>query len=284
MKAMLRTMLILAGTLASLPPSAAGAAAPTDPVQALQAVLDGPQRTPAFKLRDTYRHPLQTLEFFRIRPNMTVVEVLPGGGWYTEILAPYLRDHGKLIEATPALSSSNPFFRRGAASFVAKLSAAPDVYAKVETIAFEPPDYMPLGGPGSADMVVTFLNLHDFIYANVHKEVLDDVLQRFFRSAVQVLKPGGLLGVVEHRARAGATVSDSVPLGRVPQDYVLHQAKRAGLTLVATSEVNANPRDDGTNPVWNLPPMLKLGGQDRDKYLAIGESDNMTVLFTVANE
>lgn len=280
MKAILRTMLILAGTLATLPTRAAT----PDTAQALQAVLDGPQRTPAFKERDKYRHPLETLEFFRLQPDMTVIEVLPGGGWYTEILAPFLRDHGKLIEATPARSSANPFFRRGADAFAAKLAAAPDVYGKVETTAFEPPEYMPLGAPGSADMVVTFLNLHDFVYANVHKEILDDVVQRFLRSAQLVLKPGGLLGVVEHRARAGMPLAESIPLGRVPQDYVIRQAKRAGLELVATSEANANLRDDGSNPVWDLPPMLRLGAQDRGKYLAIGESDDMTLLFTVPKQ
>ena len=284
MKPTIAMLLALAGTVSALPVTASWAAMPPDAEQALQAVLDGPQRTSAFKSRDKYRHPLQTLEFFGIRPDMTVVEVLPGGGWYTEILAPFLRDHGTLIEATPALSSANPFFRRGAAAFAAKLAAAPDVYGKVETTAFEPPDYMPLGAPGSADRVVTFLNLHDFVYANVHKEILDDIVQRFFRSALQVLKPGGRLGVVEHRAKAGMGLSESIPLGRVPQDYVIEQAKRAGLTLVATSEANANKRDDGTNPVWNLPPMLRLGEQDRAKYLEIGESDDMTLLFAAPAE
>ena len=276
-------ILAMAALLSAVPLATSRAATP-DTEQALRAAVDGPQRTPAFRLRDKYRHPLQTLEFFGIRPDMTVVEVLPGGGWYTEILAPFLRDRGKLIEATPALSSANPFFRKGAAAYAAKLSAAPDVYGKVETTAFEPPDYMPLGAPGSADLVVTFLNMHDFVYANVHKEILSDIVQRFFRSALQVLKPGGRLGVVAHRARVGMPLAESLPLGRLPQDYVIQQARRAGLTLVATSEISANPRDDGTNPVWNLPPTLKQGAQDREKYLTIGESDDMTLLFAAPKE
>ncbi len=274
---------VLAAVLLVVPLAAGRAAAP-DTEQALQAVLDGPQRTPAFKQRDKYRHPLQTLEFLGIRPDMTVVEVLPGGGWYTEILAPFLRDHGKLLEATPVVSSANPYYRRTATAFAAKLAAAPDVYGKVGITPFEPPDYMPLGAPGSADMVVTFLNLHDFVYVNVHKEILDDIVQRFFRAALQVLRPGGRLGVVEHRAKAGMGLAESLPLGRLPQDYVIQQARRAGLTLIETSEATANPRDDGSNPVWNLPPMLKLGEQDRSKYLEIGESDNMTLLFAAPKE
>ena len=276
-------VLAVAVALSAMPLVASRAAAP-ETEQALQVAVNGSQRTPAFRLRDKYRHPLQTLEFFGIRPDMTVVEVLPGGGWYTEVLAPFLHDRGNLIEATPPVSSANPYFRKAATAYAAKLAAAPNVYGKVEIMPFEPPDYMPLGAPASADLVVTFLNLHDFVYVNVHKEILDDIVQRFFHSAVQVLRPGGRLGVVAHRARPGMPLVESLPLGRLPQDYVIAQARRAGLTLVATSEISANPRDDGTTPVWNLPPMLKQGTLNRDKYQATGEADDMTLLFAAPKE
>lgn len=284
MKWLIGMMLGLAGMAAGLQPSASWAETPPDTEQALQAEIDGPQRTPAYRLRDTYRHPLQTLDFFGIRPDMTVIEVLPGGGWYTEILAPFLRDHGSLVEATPAVSSANPFLRKGAEAYAKKLAASPDIYGKVTTTPFEPPEYMPLGAPGSAGMVVTFLNLHDFVYFNVHNTVSNAVIDRFFQSAIQVLKPGGLLGVVAHRARAGDRIANSIVLGRVPQDYAIREARKAGFTLAASSEINANPRDDHSFPVWYLPPTLKLGDQDRAKYTAIGESDDMMLLFAKPKE
>jgi len=272
------TVLVLAGLAAALPETSR--AETTSAIeQVLQTDINGSQRTPSFKLRDAYRHPQQTLEFFGIRPDMKVIEVLPGGGWYTEILAPFLRDYGTLYEATPATSSTNPMFRKGAESYLKKLAASPDVYGKVATTPFEPPEYMALGAPGSADMVLTFLNMHDLVYTNVHKEVSDDVMDRFFQSAFQVLKPGGVIGIVEHRARTGQSVSDSIALGRVPQDYLIREAQKAGFKLTGTSEVAANPKDDGNYPVWYLLPTLKLGEQDRAKYTAIGESDDMTLRF-----
>lgn len=276
------TALVLAGLAAVLPKTSQ--AETTQVVeQVLQTDINGLQRTPSFKLRDAYRHPLQTLEFFGIRPDMRVIEVLPGGGWYTEILAPFLRDHGTLCEATPATSSVNPMFRKGAEAYLKKLAASPDVYGKVKTMPFEPPEYLALGAPGSADMVLTFLNMHDLVYTNVHKEVSDDVMDRFFQSAFQVLKPGGVIGIVEHRARAGQSVSNGIALGRVPQNYLIREAQKAGFRLTGTSEVAANPKDDGNYPVWYLPPTLKLGEQDRAKYTAVGESDDMTLRFAKPN-
>ncbi|WP_350357439.1 methyltransferase [Paraburkholderia fungorum] len=279
MKVKLNTSLTLAALTASTLMTPALAESPKNADQTLTAVIDGAQRTPAFRQRDKYRHPLATLEFFGIRPDMTVVEVLPGAGWYTEILAPFLKTRGQLIEATPPTTSVNPFFRKMAGMYGKKLLGNPQAYGKVAMTAFEPPEYMPLGGPESADMVVTFLNLHDFVYSNAHNETTDAVMQRFFLSAYQVLKPGGVLGIVEHRARAGETVADAIAKGRVPQDYAIREARQAGFELAGTSEVNANPKDDGSDPVWYLPPTLKLGDKDRQKYLAIGESDDMTLRF-----
>ncbi|CAB3724138.1 hypothetical protein LMG22037_05024 [Paraburkholderia phenoliruptrix] len=278
-KAAFRTVAASVMLVVSLPPATAGTTIPKDPGQALESAIEGPQRTPAFKLRDKYRHPRQTLQFLGIRPDMTVIEVLPGSGWYTEILAPFLREHGRLIEAAPPVTSANPFYRKMGSAYGQKLAGNPGVFGKVETTPYEPPGYMPLGGPASADLVVTFLNLHDFVYLNAHHETTDAVMQSFFRAAYQVLKPGGVLGVVEHRASAGGDVAGAALNGRVPQAYAVDQALQAGFTLSGTSEVNANPKDDGSVPVWYLPPTLKLGDKDREKYLAIGESDDMTLRF-----
>ncbi|OYV28642.1 MAG: hypothetical protein B7Z81_15620 [Acidocella sp. 20-61-6] len=258
---------------------AASASTPEAVQNALQQAIDGPQRTPAYAKRDRYRHPLQTLEFFGIRPDMTVVEVLPGGGWYTEILAPFLRDRGRLIEAMPPISSPNPFSLKMAIKYKAKLDADPAVYGRVTMEPFEPPSSMDLGAPDSVDMIVTFRNIHDLMYANVHGDVSDEIALRFFRSAYRALKPGGILGVVAHRAPASMPVAKSFKLGRLPQDYVVSLAERAGFRLAGTSEINANPKDPGTVPVWYLPPMLSQDQKDHARYEAIGEGDNMTLRF-----
>ena len=272
-------LLFLPICVVALHVGAAFADTPAAVQDALQKAIAGPQRTPAYVKRDRYRHPLQTLEFFGIRPDMTVVEVLPGAGWYTEILAPFLRDHGHLIEATSPVSSPNPFARRMAAKYKAKLDAAPAVYGRVTMEPFEPPSYMGLGPPDSVDMIVTFRNIHDFMYANVHGDVSDAVALRFFRSAYRALKPGGILGVDAHRAPADMPITESFKLGRLPQKYVVSLAERAGFRLAGTSEIHANPKDTGTVPVWYLPPMLSGDQKDRARYEAIGEGDDMTLRF-----
>jgi predicted methyltransferase len=245
----------------------------------LSSAIAGPQRSPEHKARDQYRHPQQTLNFFDVKPNMRVVEVLPGAGWYTEILAPYLYDKGHLIEATFPSISPNPFFRKMAARFHQKLSANPEVYGHVRLEPFAPPDYMPLGAPGSVDRVLTFRNIHDLIFVNVHHETTDIILQQFLHQAYQVLKPGGILGIVSHRAALGMSVAKSSQLGRVPEAYLVHEARKAGFVMAGRSEINANPRDNHKRPVWVLPPSLRLKDQDRTKYLKIGEADNMTLKF-----
>lgn len=275
----IRLLLVLPLCIAALHVAAASASAPQAVQEALQKAIHGPQRTPAYAQRDRYRHPFQTLEFFGMRPDMTVVEVLPGAGWYTEILAPFLRGRGHLIEATPPVSSPNRFSRKMAAKYKAKLGADPAVYGRVAMEPFEPPSYMGLGAPDSVDMIVTFRNIHDFMYANVHGDVSDAITLRFFRSAYRALKPGGILGVVAHRAPAGMPITKTFKLGRLPQDYVVSLAERAGFRLAGTSEINANPKDPGTIPVWYLPPMLVQGQRDRARYKAIGEGDNMTLRF-----
>jgi len=267
-------------TTLALPQMSKGAeesAAPSGVRAALEAAVAGSWRTPAFRERDHWRHPVQTLEFFGIRPDMTVIEVIPGGGWYTEILAPFLRDHGQLIEAGFPKQSENPFLRRMAKRFDAKLAAKPEIYGKVRLIPFEPPEYMPLGPPGSADMILTFRNMHDLIFGNVHGEVTDEVMQRFFHEAYLTLKPGGVLGVVAHRAKAGEPASKSYTKGRLPQAFVIAEARRAGFELAASSEINANPKDNGEYSVWYLPPSLRKGR--KEPYVSIGEADNMTLRF-----
>jgi predicted methyltransferase len=244
---------------------------------ALEAAVGGSWRTPAFRERDRWRHPVQTLEFFGIRPDMTVVEVIPGGGWYTEILAPFLRDHGQLVEASFPKQSENPFIRRMAKRFEAKLAAKPEIYGKVRLTPFEAPVYMPLGPPGTADMILTFRNMHDLLFGNVHGEVTDEVMQRFFREAYLTLKPGGVLGVVAHRAKAGAPAYKTYTKGRLPQAFVVAEARRAGFELAASSEINANPKDNHEYSVWFLSPSLRKG--KKEPYVSIGEADNMTLRF-----
>lgn len=276
----MKSSLACIGLLCILPAlaSAAPTATPPSVVHELEAAINGPQRTPAYEARDKYRHPEKTLEFFGIRPDMRVVEVIPGGGWYTEILAPFLRDHGELIEATTPVSDPQPFARRMAERYANKLAADPAVYGRVRLEPFELPAYMHLGAPDSADMVVTFRNMHDLIFANVHGVVTDQLLQEFVRAAYRVLKPGGILGIVAHRADPGTPVGRSHMMERLPQAYVIHEVEMAGFRLAGTSEVNANPKDPRTFPVMFLPPD-SMAKQDRAKYEAIGEADNMTLKF-----
>jgi len=274
-----RFLFLLPLCIAALHVGAAFAGTTQATQNALQKAISGPQRTPSNVKRDSYRHPLQALGFFGMRPDMTVVEVLPGGGWYTEILAPFLRDQGHLIEAAPPISSPNPFSRKIAVKYKAKLDADPAVYGRVTMGAFEPPSYMDLGSPDSVDMIVTFRNMHDFMYANIHGNVSDVIALRFFRSAYRTLKPGGILGVVAHRAPASVPITKCFKLGRLPQKYMVSLAERAGFRLAGASDINANAKDPGTFPVWYLPPTLAGGEKDRAHYEAIGEGDNMTLRF-----
>lgn len=256
----------------------AGAAAGAPPVtpdpgtdQAISQALKGSWRDPANAARDSYRHPKETLEFFGLMPNMTVVELWPGGGWYTEILAPVLRDHGQLVAASVPQRGS--YESDTAVKYAAKLAANPTVYSKVKVINFLPPKQMDLGSDGSADMVVTFRNLHNWQGAGGIGQV--------FQSAFKVLKHGGVLGIEEHRAAAGKTVDETFESGYMPVDYVIQEAEKAGFKLAGQSEVNANPKDtkDYARGVWTLPPTYRLGDRDREKYAAIGESDRMTLKF-----
>jgi predicted methyltransferase len=261
-------------TVTALLLSAQGApaqAASSDVDQALQAAAHGSWRSAKNVARDKYRHPVQTLEFFGIKPDDTVVEVLPGGGWYTEILAPFLKDHGTLIEAEAPVAGTTGFAHEGAVRYNQKLASNP-VFSKVQLTPFELPDYMWLGAPNTADMVVTFRNVHDMVFEDVHGINSDTDLQHFLRAAYTVLKPGGVLGIEEHRAAPDMPMDQAFKLSRVNENYLIQEGEKAGFKLGGTSEVNANPKDDRKSDVFDFPP-------EGTKYLALGEADNMVVKF-----
>ena len=242
-------------------------------LDAIDQVLAGEHRSPGNRARDVYRHPKETLQFFGVRPDMHVVEVWPGGGWYTEVLAPLLRERGKYYAAHYHVDdNTHRFYRNAQRQFVEKLAKRPDLYDRVVVTGLLPP-YVALAPRDSVDVVLTFRNAHNWTEQNYDQEM--------FNAFFAALKPGGILGVVEHRANEGTSKRDMVRSGYMTESYVIDLARKAGLTLAARSEVNANPKDSKDHPrgVWTLPPTLRLGDQDRDKYLAIGESDRMTLKF-----
>lgn len=257
--------LILAALLAS---GLAGTAAHAD--DALKAAIAGSHRSPANVARDAYRHPYETLTFFGIKPNMTVVELVPEGGWYTEILAPYLRDKGKLIGAGQPVDTD-----RYGKMFKKKLDSNPAVYDKVGIAVFNPPSQYDIAKPGSVDMVLTFRNVHNWV------ELGDDNVKLAFKKIYEALKPGGVLGVTDHRLPESKPQDPKAQSGYVHESYVIKMAESAGFKLAGKSEINANPKDtaDHNKGVWALPPTLANRDVDRDKYLAIGESDRMTLKF-----
>jgi predicted methyltransferase len=247
----------------------AGPIATGDTSAMLKEAVAGAWRSPENKARDQYRHPVQTLEFFGIKPDMTVIELAPGGGWYTEILAPFLYAHGHLVEATPPGRGNAP------SHFEQKLKADPKVYGHVaKVLPFAPPEHVDMGPDGSADMVLTFRNTHDWL--NRSPETLDAV----FKAAYKVLKPGGVFGVTDHRAKPFANATESSKnLHRIPEDYMIEAGLRAGFRLAGASEINANPKDPEDINVHRLPPDLAGPESEHAKMKAIGESDRMTLKF-----
>ncbi len=238
---------------------------------ALQAAIAGPQRSAANRARDAARHPYETLRFFGLRPTQSVIELAPGGGWYTEILAPYLRAAGRLYAAGEAADDPDEYRRRSRQNFDAKLAREPGLYDRVAVgLLPRKPAFTDIAPPGGADLVLTFRNVHNWIEVG-H---LDDTL----RACAAVLKPGGVLGVEEHRAPPGSSLAWIQKNGYVTEDLMVERARVAGLELAARSEVNANPRDskDHPNGVWSLPPTLRGGDADRARFVAIGESDRFT--------
>ena len=238
--------------------------------------MNGAHRAPGHAARNPYRHPKETLTFFRLKPSMTVVEIWPSGGWYTEILAPVLRDRGKYYAAGFALTAKRtPEWRKKMQrEFERKLAARPDLYDRVVVTELSIPERADMAPAGSADMVLTFRNVHNWMNG--------DYASGMFEAMFDALKPGGVLGVVEHRAKKGTSRDQMVESGYVTETHVKKLAEGAGFRFVDGSEVNANPKDTADHPVgvWTLPPTLRLGEKDKAKYLAIGESDRMTLRFT----
>ncbi len=225
------------------------------------------------KARDEYRHPAETLSFFGLHAEMKVLEILPGRGWYTEILAPVLKDKGELTVASFGANNPNDYLRNVHNDFMKILDASPEVYGKVKRVVFEDNGYLKEVPDASQDMVVTFRNSHNWIrYGGI-----EDAYRSFHR----VLKKGGVLGVVQHRANKGDDAKESSQKGYVPESYLIKLAEDMGFELVSKSEVNANPKDNKDHPegVWTLPPSYRLKDVDKEKYTAIGESDRMTLRF-----
>lgn len=239
----------------------------------LDQAIGSTDRTPAFQQRDQYRHPAQTLEFFKLAPDQTVVEIWPGGGWYTEILAPYLKENGQLYAAHFAPNSEIPYFAKSRRAFDEKLDASPELYRSVEVVEFNPAAAVLAVPGGSADLVLTFRNVHNWLRS--------DSEQQAFKLFYDALKPGGMLGVVEHRSKADQSRQWMLENGYMTEESVIALAEGAGFSLVEKSEINANPNDTADHPkgVWTLPPVLRLGEEKREHYQAIGESDRMTLFF-----
>lgn len=234
----------------------------------LKEAVSNNKRTEAFTQRDQYRHPVETLTFFGMKPDMTVIEISPGAGWYTEIIAPYLAARGEYIMATN--KPTKEYQIKNAKAIESWLKANPAVKAKI--VDFAPPSQISLGEDNSADMVVTFRNVHNWVGQGA--------AQKVFKAFYNVLKAGGTLGVVEHRMPENSK-DTSGKSGYIKESVVIKIAKEAGFKLEEKSEINANPKDTTVHPhgVWTLPPSLRLGEKNRDHYLKIGESDRMTLRF-----
>jgi predicted methyltransferase len=245
--------------------------------QALTAAINGDHRSDENKARDKYRHPRETLGFFGFRSDMTVVEIWPGGGWYTEILAPALRERGKLYATQYGVNPPFAYQRRYFGGFMTKMGSAPDIYRQVHVTALDFPYELRVAPPESADLVVTFRNVHNWAGEGYG----EDAIKLGYRAMFDALKPGGVLGIVDHRWPDAATEDPVAGNGYISEDRVIREAEAAGFKFVARSEINSNPKDTRDYPegVWTLPPSLTLGDTDASKYLAIGESDRMTLKF-----
>ena len=278
----MRSTLLLAAALtlavsacASTSSTGSASAAASARTAALDAAVAGSWRTPANVARDGFRHPKETLGFFGVDANDTVIEITPGGGWYTEILAPYLRDEGRYVAAIVDPMASDAGRQRDdhaktRTDFEAKLAVAPAQYDRVTFVAYNPKAPV-FGAAGSADVVLTFRNVHNWR--------MGGQAEGMFKGFFAVLKPGGTLGVVEHRAKADVPADDKS--GYVGQAQVIAMAQAAGFLLDGQSEVNANPKDTKNHPngVWTLPPVNRHDAADAAKFKAIGESDRMTLRF-----
>lgn len=239
---------------------------------ALATLLAAPHRSAANVARDTYRHPLEVLAFFGIREDSTVVEILPGSaGYYMEILAPYLKARGLYIAADRD-AAAPPQYLADHRKLLARLAAEPALYENVRVTQFNAHLHA-IAPPGSADFVLTFRNLHNWMARNE----VEGALRAFHKA----LKPGGVLGVVDHRGRTDMSQEAQMQSGYVREDVAIALIEKAGFRLAGAAEVNANPKDTKDHPqgVWTLPPAYRLKDRDRAKYQAIGESDRFTLRF-----
>ncbi len=241
----------------------------------LDRVLAGSHRSDANRARDIYRHPRATLEFFGLRQDQTVMEIWAGaGGWYTEILAPLLREHGRYIAANWDPNSDLKVVQDSVAAFRTKLEGNPGLYDKVSVSALQYPGALNPVPAASVDVIVTFRNLHNWL-------ARDEAALAMLKAMYAALKPGGVLGIVDHRADPAAPRDLKARNGYVNESYAIELAKAAGFEFAGASEVNANPKDtrDYEQGVWTLPPTWRLGDKDREKFAAIGESDRFTLKF-----
>ncbi|MBV8741567.1 MAG: class I SAM-dependent methyltransferase [Sinobacteraceae bacterium] len=241
------------------------------PDPALQRAIADPARSPKFTARDRYRHPAEELSYLGVKPNMTVVEVAPGGGYWTEILGPYLKGAGHYYAVLPVRGESEEE-DQGAQAWRKRFEDQPDRFGHI-TVTHMGKGHYEAAPPGSADMILTFRNFHNWVEAGYAEEML----KGFYKA----LKPGGILGIEDHRGRNDQPQDPKAKSGYVRQDYVEQLAKKAGFELAGSSELLANPKDtkDWPQGVWTLPPTLALGDKDREKYVAIGEADNFLLKF-----
>lgn len=239
----------------------------------LRSIAIGEHRSDKNISRNRFRHPAKTLEFFGLQPDTHVIEISPSGGWYAEIIAPYVKAGGSYTGTVGSMHPKKAYRKRANKALFGKFKRYANSFPEGHFIVFSPPSTEPLGPEGSADMVLTFRNLHNWMR---HYE-----LSEAFRTFYRALKPGGIMGVVEHRGNPAVAQDPKAANGYVNEDYVILMAKKAGFRLVGKSEVNANPQDTKDHPkgVWTLPPSLRLKDKDREKYLTIGESDRMTLKF-----
>jgi len=241
----------------------------------LDPILAGSWRSDANKARDQYRHPKQTLAFFGVKPSDTLIEITPGGGWYAEILAPLMKGSGTYIAAVGKPRNPEGEAARDKSGLYKKFADDAEHFGEAKIVEFD--GQAPNFGPaGSADVVLTFRNVHNWVEGNNAPQM--------FKAFFDVLRPGGVLGVVDHRAAAGADIEKVKDSGYLPTEYVIKLATDAGFKLKSQSEINANPKDtkDYEKGVWTLPPTYQLGDKDKEKYAAIGESDRMTLKFVKA--
>jgi predicted methyltransferase len=237
---------------------------------ALATAVASPARSANAVARDKARHPIEELTFFGLSPKMTVVELWPGGGYWTDILGPYLANGGRYYIALPAPGNAEE--DAGVVRFKTRIAAEKDRLGTIQWTSLGPGQF-DIAPPGSADLVLTFRNLHNWM----EEGYADQALAACFKA----LKPGGILGIEAHRGRADVPQDPKAKSGYVRQDYAIALAKKAGFVLAGSSEINANPRDtkDWPGGVWTLPPTLTLGDKDRAKYVAIGEADNFVLKF-----